>query len=68
MKRIFDFTVIAKQSWLRVAMLKLHCDEMLPEIRGGQFVQVRVDGCQKAYLRICAALSLFMTLIINIIR
>jgi len=51
MKRISDFTVIAKQSWFRVAMLRLHCDEILPEIRGGQFVQVRVEGCQKAYLR-----------------
>ena len=51
MKKILDFTVIEKQSWPRAARLRLHCDEPLPEIRGGQFVQVRVDGCEKAYLR-----------------
>lgn len=51
MKQIIDFIVIEKQSFQRAALLRLHCDEPLPEIRGGQFVNVRVDGCDKAYLR-----------------
>ena len=51
MKKIIDFTVIDKQSWTRAALLRLKSDEKLPEILGGQFVQVRVDGCDKAYLR-----------------
>lgn len=51
MKKITDFTVIDKQSWPRSALLRLKSAEKLPEIRGGQFVQVRVDGCTKAYLR-----------------
>lgn len=51
MKKIIDFTVIDKQSWTRAALLRLKSDEKLPEMLGGQFVQVRVDGCDKAYLR-----------------
>ena len=51
MKKIIDFTIIDKQSFQRAALLRLRCDEPLPEIRGGQFVNVRVDGCDKAYLR-----------------
>ena len=51
MKTIIDFTVVEKQTFQRAALLQLHCDEPLPEIHGGQFVNVRVDGCNKAYLR-----------------
>lgn len=51
MKKIIDFEVIEKRSFPRAAMLRLHCAQPLPAIRGGQFVQVRVDGCDKAYLR-----------------
>lgn len=55
MKRIIDFTVIEKQSFQRAALLRLkpveNTGSSLPEIRGGQFVNVRVDGCDKAYLR-----------------
>ena len=51
MKTIIDFTVVEKQTFQRAALLQLHCDEPLPEIHGGQFVNVRVDGCDKAYLR-----------------
>lgn len=56
MKQIIDFTVIEKQSFPRAALLRLRPVETfpetsLPEIRGGQFVNVRVDGCDKAYLR-----------------
>ncbi len=51
MKKIIDFIVTEKQSFPRAALLKLKSDMPLPEIRGGQFVNVRVDGCDKAYLR-----------------
>ena len=51
MKKIIDFEVIEKQSFPRAALLRLKSDVPLPEIRGGQFVNVRVDGCEKAYLR-----------------
>ena len=51
MKQIIDFIVIDKQSFLRAALLKLKSATPLPEIRGGQFVNVRVDGSDKAYLR-----------------
>ena len=51
MKKIIDFQLVDKQSFQRAALLRLRCDEPLPEIRGGQFVNVRVDGCDKAYLR-----------------
>ncbi|MDO5342415.1 MAG: dihydroorotate dehydrogenase electron transfer subunit [Bacteroidia bacterium] len=51
MKKISDFKIIEKQTWLRAALLRLQCEERLPEIRGGQFVQVRVDGGQHTYLR-----------------
>ena len=51
MKKIIDFQIVEKQSFPRAALLKLKSDMPLPEIRGGQFVNVRVDGCDKAYLR-----------------
>ena len=51
MKKIIDFIVTEKQSFPRAALLRLKSDMPLPEIRGGQFVNVRVDGCEKAYLR-----------------
>ena len=56
MKQIIDFIIIDKQSFQRAALLRLRPVETfpetsLPEIRGGQFVNVRVDGCDKAYLR-----------------
>ena len=51
MKQIIDFIIIDKQSFLRAALLKLKSAMPLPEILGGQFVNVRVDGCDKAYLR-----------------
>ncbi len=51
MKKIIDFTIIEKQSFPRAALLKLKSAAPLPEIRGGQFVNVRIDGCDKAYLR-----------------
>lgn len=51
MKKISDFKIIEKRTWLRAAFLRLQCDEQLPEIHGGQFAQVRVDGTQQTYLR-----------------
>lgn len=56
MKQIIDFTIIEKLAFQRAALLRLHPVETfpetsLPEICGGQFVNVRVDGCDKAYLR-----------------
>ena len=51
MKQIIDFNIIEKQTFQRAALLKLKSSTPLPEIRGGQFVNVRVDGCDKAYLR-----------------
>ena len=49
--KIIDFNIIEKQSFPRAALLKLKSATPLPEIHGGQFVNVRVDGCDKAYLR-----------------
>ena len=51
MKTIIDFNIIEKQTFQRAALLKLKSATPLPDIRGGQFVNVRVDGCDKAYLR-----------------
>ena len=51
MKKIIDFIIVEKQSFPRAALLKLKSATPLPDIRGGQFVNVRVDGCDKAYLR-----------------
>ena len=56
MKKIIDFQIIEKQSFQRAALLRLRPVETqnfvsLPDISGGQFVNVRVDGCDKAYLR-----------------
>lgn len=50
-KQISDFTIVEKWSWPRAACLRLKCDDQLPAIRGGQFVQVRVDGGRNTYLR-----------------
>ena len=49
--KIIDFNIIENQSFQRAALLKLKSAMPLPEIKGGQFVNVRVDGCDKAYLR-----------------
>ena len=51
MKQIIDSIIIEKRSFPRAALLKLKSTTPLPEIGGGQFVNVRVDGCDKAYLR-----------------
>ena len=51
MKAIIDFIIVEKQSFQRAALLKLKSATQLPEIAGGQFANVRVDGCDKAYLR-----------------
>ncbi len=51
MKKISDFSVVEKQTWSRAARLRLRCEDKLPEIRGGQFVQVRIDGGRQTYLR-----------------
>jgi len=51
MKQITDFKLIAKQDFGRSVMLRLHSEQPLPEIKPGQFVQVRVDGSPSTYLR-----------------
>lgn len=51
MKKVSDFEVIERRSWTHAALLRLQCQDVLPEIRGGQFVQVRVDGGRHTYLR-----------------
>ena len=51
MKQILDFTLIEKQDYGPVAWLRLQSPSALPEIRPGQFLQMRVDGSQKTYLR-----------------
>lgn len=51
MKKVSDFEVIERRSWAHAALLRLQCQDVLPEIRGGQFVQVRVDGGRHTYLR-----------------
>ncbi|MBP9995283.1 MAG: dihydroorotate dehydrogenase electron transfer subunit [bacterium] len=51
MKKVSDFEVIERRSWTHAALLRLQCVDTLPEISGGQFVQVRVDGGRHTYLR-----------------
>lgn len=51
MKNIADFHVIGKKEWIKSALLLLQSDEILPEIKPGQFVQVRVDNAPHTYLR-----------------
>ena len=51
MKQITDFKLIAKQDFGRSVMLRLRSEQPLPEIKPGQFVQVRVDGSPSTYLR-----------------
>ena len=51
MKRIIDFKLVEKQDFGRSVLLRLHSERNLPEIKPGQFVQVRVDGSPSTYLR-----------------
>lgn len=51
MKQITDFKLIEKQDYGNVSWLKLHSESDLPAILPGQFVEVRVDGSPKTYLR-----------------
>lgn len=47
-----DLRLVDKQLWKRTVLLKLRAqEETLPDIFPGQFVQVRVDGSAKTYLR-----------------
>lgn len=50
-KQIADFEVVEKQDYGRSVLLRLHSEQPLPDIRPGQFVQVRVDGSPSTYLR-----------------
>ena len=51
MKQITDFTLAEKQVFGRSVLLRLRCEQPLPDIAPGQFVQVRVDGSPSTYLR-----------------
>ena len=51
MKQILDFKLIEKQDYGNVSWLKLQSESDLPAILPGQFVEVRVDGSPKTYLR-----------------
>ncbi len=51
MKQIIDFKLVEKQGYGRSVLLQLRTGRVLPEIRPGQFVQVRVDGSPSTYLR-----------------
>ena len=51
MKQITDFKLIEKQDYGNVSWLKLQSESDLPAILPGQFVEVRVDGSPKTYLR-----------------
>ena len=51
MKQIIDFKLVEKQDFGRSVLLRLHSERNLPEIKPGQFVQVRVDGSPSTYLR-----------------
>lgn len=51
MKQISDFKLIEKQDYGNAAWLKLQSNGALPTILPGQFVEVRVDGSPKTYLR-----------------
>ncbi len=48
---ISDFTLVEIQKWTKVSLLKLQCEERLPNILPGQFVQVRIDQSPSTYLR-----------------
>lgn len=51
-KYILDLTVKSVEHLNgRYALLKLTCDDVLPEMRPGQFVEVRVDGSASTFLR-----------------
>lgn len=52
MKAIRDFAVV-ENKWLNFEYftLTLHCDEPLPQIMPGQFVEVKVSNCGNAFLR-----------------
>ena len=51
MKQITDFTLAEKQDFGRSVLLRLCCEQPLPDIAPGQFVQVRIDGSPSTYLR-----------------
>ena len=51
MKQIIDFKLVGKQDFGRSTLLRLHTERALPDIKPGQFVQVRVDGSPSTYLR-----------------
>ena len=51
MKQITDFKLVEKQDYGRSVLLQLRTGRVLPELRPGQFVQVRVDGSPSTYLR-----------------
>ena len=50
-KQIADFKLVEKQDYGRSVLLRLRCEQVLPDIAPGQFVQVRVDGSPSTYLR-----------------
>ena len=50
-KQIADFKLVEKQDFGRSVSLRLRSDQPLPDIRPGQFVQVRIDGSPSTYLR-----------------
>jgi dihydroorotate dehydrogenase electron transfer subunit len=50
-KQIADFKVVEKQDYGRSVLLRLCSERPLPDIKPGQFVQVRVDGSPSTYLR-----------------
>jgi len=50
-KQIADFKVVEKQDYGRSVLLRLQAEQALPNIKPGQFVQVRVDGSPSTYLR-----------------
>ena len=51
MKTISDLRIIDKADYGRSAWLLLQSDGKLPEIKAGQFAQLRVDGSPATYLR-----------------
>ena len=51
MKQITDFKLIEKQDYGRSVWLRFYSEKALPEIAAGQFLQVRIDGSPKTYLR-----------------
>lgn len=51
MKKIGDFKIIGKERFDNAAFLTLHSEDALPEIKPGQFVEMRVDCAPHTYLR-----------------